>query len=1217
MAGVVRCLAAAWLMCGLALADPARAQGQDDLAPLRAELSRLQGQRNYAQAVPIAQRYVELVRQKHGEEHLEFAEATAWLASIYQGQGRLADAEPLYRRSLAIIGKTLGLEHPAVVPRLSNLAELYRVQGRFAEAEPLFKRGLASAERTLGPQHPLVGTLLNNLAMLYHQQGHLAKAEPLFKRSIAIREKVLGPEHPDVATTLFSLAMLYQDYGRPAEAVPVFKRSLAIREKALGPEHFAVGVMLNNLARLYQVQGRLAEAEPLFNRSLAILEKTVGREHPQVAKVLNDLAESREAQGHYREAEPLFQRSLAIVEKALGHEHPHVATALNSLANLYKVQGRYREAEPLYERSLAIREKVLGPEDPYVPRSLIGLADVYSNQGRYADAEPLYKRGLAILEKTLGYNHSGVATALNNLGELYWKQGRYAEAEPLLKRSIAIGEGRDDQRVAAQLLNLGALYWAQGRNAEAEPLLKRSLAILEETLGYEHPGVAKAVNNLAALYHVQGRHSEAEALYKRNLSIGQTAQGWTQIDVAGSLANLGDLYRERGRFADAGPLLERGFSIFETALGPEHPDVATALHHLARLAIDQSDWVRAAGYWRRATAIIRGRTERGLSVAVETSFKDETRGSRSRFEGLVRAIHRMEAGASGPRPVAAEAFEAAQWALGSEVAASLAQMAARSAADSPELASLVRERQDLVSEAQIKDKQLTAAKSQEPAKRDGGAEKSLADRLAAIKVRLGEINEHLVKVFPHYAALASPAPASVAEVQAQLRSDEALVLFLDTAQWGPLPEEAFVWVVTRSDVRWVRSELGTEALNREVAAMRCGLDRALWDNVASAKRCSELVQARRNGGVSAANVLPFDLGRAHGLYKALLGPVEDLIKGKHLLVVPSGALTQLPFQVLVTEPPKAAVPEEVGGYRDAAWLGVRQPITVLPAVSSLKALRAHAKASRAAKVYLGIGNPLLDGRDARDAELARKARASRSCPVGPVPVATRGSRQGGVTPVEIRGGLANVADIRTQTPLPETADELCAVARDLHADVSAVRLGERATEAEIKGLSRSRELARYRVLHFATHGAMAGDLDKDREPGLILTPPNMASAEDDGYLSASEIAGLKLDADWVILSACNTAAGGATNAEALSGLARAFIYAGTRALLVSHWAVYSDATVKLVTKAAAEIAGDAGVGRAEAMRRAMAALIVAGSPIEAHPSYWAPFVVVGEGAAAR
>src|SRR5262249_33678792 len=135
--------------------------------------------------------------------------------------------------------------------------------------------------------------------------------------------------------------------------------------------------------------------------------------------------------------------------------------------------------------------------------------------------------------------------------------------------------------------------------------------------------------------------------------------------------------------------------------------------------------------------------------------------------------------------------------------------------------------------------------------------------------------------------------------------------------------------------------------------------------------------------------------------------------------------------------------------------------------------------------------------------------------------------------------------------------------------------------------------------------------------GLILTPPATASTEDDGYLSASEIAGLKLDADWVILSACNTAAGGATSAEALSGIARAFLYAGARALLVSHWAVYSDATVKLVTAAATEMALDPAVGRAEAMRRAMQSLIERGAPFEAHPAFWAPFVVVGEGAAAR
>jgi CHAT domain-containing protein len=137
--------------------------------------------------------------------------------------------------------------------------------------------------------------------------------------------------------------------------------------------------------------------------------------------------------------------------------------------------------------------------------------------------------------------------------------------------------------------------------------------------------------------------------------------------------------------------------------------------------------------------------------------------------------------------------------------------------------------------------------------------------------------------------------------------------------------------------------------------------------------------------------------------------------------------------------------------------------------------------------------------------------------------------------------------------------------------------------------------------------------DGAHEPGLILTPPDKATEEDDGYLSASEIAALKLDADWVILSACNTAAGAATTAEALSGLARAFIYAQARALLVSHWEVYSDATVKLITTAVREMARDAKVGRAEALRRSMLALIDKGEPHEAHPAYWAPFVVVGEG----
>ena len=160
----------------------------------------------------------------------------------------------------------------------------------------------------------------------------------------------------------------------------------------------------------------------------------------------------------------------------------------------------------------------------------------------------------------------------------------------------------------------------------------------------------------------------------------------------------------------------------------------------------------------------------------------------------------------------------------------------------------------------------------------------------------------------------------------------------------------------------------------------------------------------------------------------------------------------------------------------------------------------------------------------------------------------------------------------------------------------------------------------YRILHFATHGLLAGETAQlaaaRAEPALVMTPPDTPSEEDDGLLTASEIAGLKLDADWVVMSACNTASAGRPGAEPLSGLARAFFYAGTRALLVSHWPVDSYAATVLTSRTFAEMRKHPKIGRSEAFRRAMLALMSDSErPWAAHPSVWAPFAIVGEGGA--
>ena len=194
--------------------------------------------------------------------------------------------------------------------------------------------------------------------------------------------------------------------------------------------------------------------------------------------------------------------------------------------------------------------------------------------------------------------------------------------------------------------------------------------------------------------------------------------------------------------------------------------------------------------------------------------------------------------------------------------------------------------------------------------------------------------------------------------------------------------------------------------------------------------------------------------------------------------------------------------------------------------------------------------------------------------------------------------------------LPETADELRAVARELGASESDVRLGAAATVTSVMAA----ELQRYRVVEFATHGLVAGEVGGLSEPALVLSLPDNPTPEDDGLLTASRVAKLKLDADWAVLSACNTAAGDQPGAEGLSGLARAFFYAGARALLVSHWPVNSDAAVALTTGAFAELTKNPTIGRAEALRRSMRAMIANGSSSNnSDPSVWAPFVLVGEG----
>jgi CHAT domain-containing protein len=204
--------------------------------------------------------------------------------------------------------------------------------------------------------------------------------------------------------------------------------------------------------------------------------------------------------------------------------------------------------------------------------------------------------------------------------------------------------------------------------------------------------------------------------------------------------------------------------------------------------------------------------------------------------------------------------------------------------------------------------------------------------------------------------------------------------------------------------------------------------------------------------------------------------------------------------------------------------------------------------------------------------------------------------------------------------LPDTAEEVMSIARAMGSDPAQdVFLGERANEQTVKTLN----LSGYRVIAFATHGLVPRDLDGLTQPALALTAPEVAGIEGDGLLTMEEILGLRLDADWIVLSACNTASGNGAGAEAVSGLGRAFFYAGARALLVTHWPVETTSARALTTELFRRLESAQRLPRGEALRQAMLWLMDEGVFVDrrmnrtvfsyAHPIFWAPFALIGDG----
>lgn len=1045
-----------------------------------------------------------------------------------------------------------------------TLAKQARALAQKSQYEPalgMANEALKLAEREYGRDHEYTAYLLDDVATYHLRLGRPKKALSFSTDAVKIVGRRKGTDSPEYAKLASNLGTILLAAGRLKESETQYALTLNVYQLKLQADDARLGSAYRNLGIVYQELALFTKAIDHFRAAAGIYSKTRQRHRDELLEAYLDLAQTylrinnRFAARQYLEKvqdEKLIRSDTLWVKLQLVLSKLDIAES-----NLDLAQGRIEDT--LQSMAEARRQN-----ENTRASLLYNLGFIYILQGKLVEAEPLYKQLLGLYRKTVSEDHPAIARTLHSLAIVYKNLGRYSEAEQYYEQAIRIfsrGISANSAPVGATRLEYSLLYSHMGYADAAEMQSKKAIAIYESLEGNWALQKGYANASLGFALFKDNRLDEAAASFEKATRLVTEARGRFSSDLPPGLIKLAEINMALGKPQQAEEYLKWAISILEkdNALTPY--GLAKALSVKAKLRKGQKDYAAALRLADQYLNIIKKRLSVNQHSSSESSL-DELRESRILFEEYVDTAFAYKSQAQN-RGILQKIFLAAQYPQLSGTAAAVSKMAARFSAQDSALGVLVRKREESIEKWRHLDNLLT--------KELGGIESAtktqdnapLKERAIETFNDIQQFDALLQKEFPDYAELTNPQPIDLRDVQKLLRKDEAIFSHLTTEH------DTFVLLVRRKSFDVLKTVLSKAELERAVKSIRKGVD---------------LKNIR-----SVGDIPPFDAQAAYDLYKNLFEPFEKQLSGvRHLITILDGAMQNIPPALLLERLPKE-IPVPISDYRNLDYFGRKYPISVVPSISAFAALRAVIKPSRSTEPFVGFGDPDLDGTKA-------DTRGNVSDMVEQLTLA--------IDPGELRSRLA---------PLPETRLELQTLSKTLNATPDSLFFRDRATETRVKDM----DLARYRVIAFATHGLLAGEFRGLAEPALVLTPPAVSKETDNGLLTSSEIANLNLDSDWVILSACNTAGpAGRPGAEGLSGLAKAFFYAGSRALLVSHWAVSSDTSVLITTGTLEAMAANPAIGRAGALRQSVLKMIEGKPEIYyAHPAFWAPFTVVGEGGA--
>jgi CHAT domain-containing protein/tetratricopeptide (TPR) repeat protein len=1032
-----------------------------------------------------------------------------------------------------------------------------RLLSDFREGEELAKGGkndgaVQAAERWKDLANRYSGSHATWLAawLYFHAGERLREVRQWKEADDAYRSAV---QSASVAVPSIEIGLLqawaeaYEQRSDWTNAEKCFQESIA-KIKSSGNNELAVASVLNALGTISRQRGELNKAEQYHRQSLDLRQK-LSPGSLAVASSFNNLGIDTGQQGDLAKAEEYFGRALEITEK-LAPRSLGVASSLANLAIVAINRGDLANAEKYSGRALEIEEK-LAPGSMVIAASLTNLGIVALTRGDLVKAEEYLRKALEIEEK-LAPGGLAVAANLNNLANIAAERGDLAKAEKYLRQALQIR-----QKLAPRSLDVATTYGSlanvarkQGDLANAEKYFGRALEI-EEKLAPGSLDVAKTYSNLAIIARIRGDLAKAEEYNRQALEI-QKKLAPGSSDIAAGFDNLGNIAYDRGDLAKAEKYYSQALEITEK-LAPKTLDHAKILTVLARIARRLHKLEAAAELYKQALNALEGQTTTlGGVEEVRAGFRADHSSIYKEYVDLLLAQKQPT--------LAFEVLERSR-ARGLLEMLTAAHIDIHKGADP----SLLEQEHSL--------RELLAVKSDRRLRLLGDTknEKQVAvftQEIAELEKQYQEVEERLRLNSPAYAALTQLQPLSTDEIQHLLDADSMLV------EYSLGEKRSHVFVVTPSSVKFY--ELPPEA---EIESAAKAIYKYFGSRNALRPRETGFQRQTRLNLTEAEYTVA-----AKKLSQMVLAPVTEQIKGKRLLIVGDGALQYVPFAALPS-------PESNTGPREP--LLAKHEIVNLPSASILSVLRREASLRKpTSKAVIVLADPVFDQHDDRFGSSLKTVDLRTNLSQGALEFSLdRSAHEVGTAR---NGVFPRLPFSRREAKSIDSVAKPGDVTEALDFDAS-------------KAKAMSQEMRNYRIVHLATHGLV--NSEHPELSGLVFSLFDSKGKSQDGFLRLSDIYNLELNADLVVLSACQTALGKQINGEGLIGITRGFMYAGSARVVASLWNVDDEATAELMKKF---YEGMLKNDRTPAESLRAAQMWMRNQKRWKAPYYWAGFILLGE-----